>query len=167
VRILDPQTGEEAVPAPIPLAAIPIRLLAFAGTDLVVLDRDGVLGHYDLAASARSGQPARGRDIVTIQSPVERLWALADRKHCALRLSEGTILFVDLEGRVVASEVNGLDRRAWVDSARGVILLPARGGAIVERDMAGIETRVLRSVAESEWLSFGWNGILDASEAAI
>jgi hypothetical protein len=48
-----------------------------------------------------------------------------------------------------------------------VILEPARGAAIVERDMAGQELRVLRSVAGSEWLSFGWNGILDASEAAI
>jgi len=167
VRILDPQTGEEAVPAPVPLAQIPVRFLAFAGTDLVVLDRDGVLGHYDLAASARSGQPARGRDVVTIHAPVDRLWALADRKHCAVRLSEGAILFVDLEGRVVASEVKGLDRRACVDPARGTILLPARGGAIVERDMAGIETRVLRSVAENEWLSFGWNGILAASEGAV
>jgi hypothetical protein len=167
VRILDPRTGEEAVPAPIPLAAIPVRLLSFAGTDLVVLDRDGVLGHYDLDASARSGQPARGRDIVTIHAAVDRLWALADRTHCAVRLTEGAILFVDLEARVVASEVKGLDRRAWVDPARGVILEPARAAAIVERDMAGIETRVLRSVAESEWLSFGWNGILDASEAAF
>lgn len=167
VRILDPQTGEEAVQAPVPLAAIPIRLLAFAGTDLVVLDRDGVLGHYDLAASERSGQPARGRDIVTIKAPVDRLWAMADRKHCALRLSEGSGLFVDLEGRVVASEVKGLDRRAWVDPVRGMILQPARGGAIVERDMAGIEMRVLRSAAESDWLSFGWNGILDASPGAV
>jgi hypothetical protein len=63
--------------------------------------------------------------------------------------------------------VKGLDRRACVDPARGTILLPARGGAIVERDMAGIEMRVLRSVAESDWLSFGWNGILDASEGAV
>lgn len=167
VRILDPQTGEEAVEAPVPLAAIPVRFLAFAGTDLVVLDRDGVLGHYDLAASARSGQPARGRDIVTIQSPVDRLWAMADRKHCAVRLSEGAILFVDIEGRLVASEVKGLDRRAWVDPVRGMILEPARGAAIVERDMAGNEVRVLRSVAGSEWLSFGRNGILDASEGAV
>jgi len=167
VRILDPQTGEEALAGPVPLAQIPVRFLAFAGTDLVVLDRDGVLGHYDLAASARSGQPARGRDIVTIHAPVDRLWAMADRKHCALRLSEGSILFVDVEGRAVASEVKGLDRRACMDPARGVILAPARAGALIERDMAGIETRVLRSAAESEWLSFGWNGILDASEAAF
>jgi hypothetical protein len=48
-----------------------------------------------------------------------------------------------------------------------MILEPARGAAIVERDMAGIEQRVLRSAAESEWLSFGWNGILAASEGAI
>jgi hypothetical protein len=97
VRILDPQTGEEALPGPVPLAQIPVRFLAFAGSDLVVLDRDGVLGHYDLDASARSGRPARGRDIVTIHAPVDRLWALADGKHCAVRLTDGAILFVDLE----------------------------------------------------------------------
>jgi hypothetical protein len=170
VRILDPQTGEEGGAAPVPLAAIPVRLLAFAGGDLVVLDRDGVLGHYDLGASARTGQPARGRDIVTIHAPVDRLWAVAGGQHCALRVTEGAtaaILFVDLGARVVASEVKGLDRRAWVDPARGLILEPARGSAVVERDMNGAEVRVLRSLTEDEWLSFGWNGILDASEAAL
>jgi hypothetical protein len=164
VHILDPQTGEEAVPPPIPLASIPLRLLAFAGTDLLVLDRDGVLGHYDLAAS---NQPARGRDIVTIHAPVDRLWGIEGGLHCAVRLVEGAILFVDLRKRTVASEVKGLDRRACVDPARGLVLEPARGSAIVERDRAGTETRVLRSVAGSEWLSFGWNGILDASEGAV
>ena len=166
VRILDPQTGEEAVPTPVPLDPIPVRLLAFAGTDLVVLDRGGVLGHYDLGVRG----PARGRDVVTIRSTVDRLWAIADRQHCAVRIVEGataTMLFVDLRARKVASEVKGLHRQAWVDPVRGLVLEPARGSAIVERDMAGNEVRVLRSLSESEWLSFGWNGILDASEAAI
>ncbi len=134
-----------------------------------MLDRDGVLGHYDVAESARTGQPARGRDTVTINGRIDRLWALADGQHCAVRLDEGataTILFVDLQSCAVAAEVTNLDRRASVDPERGLVLEPARGSAIVERDVTGEEMRVLRSLAEGEWLSFGWNGILDASEAA-
>jgi WD40 repeat protein len=169
VQILDPRTGAEATPPPVPLAGVPVRFLAFSGTDLLVLDHDGVLGRYDLAESVRTGAPARGRDLLTVNVALDRVWALAGGTHCAMRLVEGetsTILFVDLEAGAVASEVKGLDRSACVDVESGHVLEPARGSAIVERDRDGNELRVLRSLAEGEWLSFGRNGILAASPAA-
>jgi WD40 repeat protein len=53
VKILDPTTGTEALPSPEPLADIPVRLLSFVNrsASLMILDKDGVLGHYDLGPS--------------------------------------------------------------------------------------------------------------------
>lgn len=171
VKILDPTSGKEAVPAPTPLADVPIRRLGFVNRrpDLLVMDEEGVLGHYDLAPSAKSGQPAQGRDVLTINVPVDQLWGITGGQLCALRLPEDercTILYVDLHQGEVVAEVAGLSPQAWVDAESGLILEPGRSSALVERERDGKERRILRALPDGEWISFGWRGILDASGGA-
>ncbi len=171
VKIIDPTSGRDAVPAPKPLAEVPIRLLTFVNRrpDMIVLDRDGVLSHYDLSASARSNQPAEGRDVITINVEVDRMWGISGGQYCALRLPEAdsaSVLFVDVHACEVVHEVTGLARNVWVDAENGLILEPGRAAALVEREMDGRERRVLRALPDGEWISFGWRGILDASANA-
>ena len=171
VKILDPATGKDAVMPPVSLADVPVKLLSFVNRrpDLLVLDEEGVLGHYDLAASLRQNKAGEGRDILTINVEVDRIWGITGGQYCALRLPEGegcTILYVDVHACEVVHEVNGLSRHAWVDAENGLILQPARSAAVIELEMTGQERRVLRALPDGEWISFGWRGILDASEGA-
>ncbi len=169
-RILDPRTGQDALPVPVPLADVPVAKLAFVNRrpELLVLDQDGVLGHYDLSESARTGTPAQGRDILTFNEPVDAIWGPTGG-HAVLRLPEGercTILVVDLETAQVTAEITDLHPATSVDLESGCILEPAKAGAVLERDLNGQEQRVLRSLPGQEWLSFGAKGILGASAGA-
>ena len=171
VHILDPMTGKDAIPPPEPLADFPVKQLAFVNRrpDLLILDEEGVLGHYDLADSVRSGKPATGRDVITINVEVDRIWGITGGQYCAMRLPEGescSILWVDIHANEVVHEITGLDRYAWVDAENGLILEPARASAMLEREMDGKARRVLRALPDGEWISFGWRGIIEASERA-
>ena len=171
VRILDPATGKDAVPAPVPVADVPIRTLSFVNRrpDLLVLDQDGVLSHYDLSDSARGGPPAEGRDVLTINVPVDRLWGITGGALCAMRLpDEGgcSILFVDIHAGAVVDEITGLAADAWVDAENGLVLEPARSSALLERERNGQERVVLRALPDGEWVAFGWRGIVAASQGA-
>ena len=71
----------------------------------------------------------------------------------------------------VATEARGrVARRAHrdvqVDIEHGRILQSARAGAMLETDAKGTEIRVLRDLPDNEWICFGPNGILGASEQA-
>ncbi len=169
-RILDPSTGHDALPVPVPLADVPIARLAFMNRQpgLLVLDQDGVLGHYDLSESARKGTPARGRDILTFNEPVDALWG-PSLGQAVLRLPEGdrcTLLVVDIETAQVTAEITDLHPATSVDLETGTILEPVKAGALLERDLSGTEQRVLRSLSGKEWLSFEARGILGASDGA-
>ncbi|MCB9778881.1 MAG: WD40 repeat domain-containing protein [Alphaproteobacteria bacterium] len=171
VKVLDPATGRDAVPQPVPLADVPVVNVAFVNRrpDMLVMDQDGVLGHYDLGTALRQGQRAEGRDVITINVEVDRLWGITGGQYAALRLPEGdrcTILWVDVGSGQVVAEVPHLDPAAWVDAEYGLILEPGRSSALVEREMDGKERRVLRALPDGEWLAFGWRGILDNSPGA-
>ncbi|MCB9791750.1 MAG: hypothetical protein H6741_03395 [Alphaproteobacteria bacterium] len=171
VRVLDPATGRESVPSPVPLAEVPVKLLSFVNrsAELLILDEDGVLGHYDLRDSKMQNRPAEGRDVLDFNVEIDRIWGITGGRHCALRLPEGatsTVLFVDLEASDVVSEVTGLHPFCWVDPETGCILERARSGAILERDLHGKERRVLRSLPGGEWISYTERGILGASDGA-
>lgn len=171
VRILDPSTGEDAIAAPSPLSDSPIQLIDFVNRspELLVLDSEGVLGHYDLTASVQSGRPATGRDILTIHVPVDKIWGITGGNLVAMRLPSEqlcTILWVDLSRGEVVGEVQGLPASAEVDDEHGRILIPSRAGAMLELSQTGEELRVLRDLPDNEWLSFGPNGILGASKGA-
>ncbi len=171
IRILDPRTGRDALHPPVPLADAPIRRLAFVNRrpDLLVVDEEGVLGHYDLAAPIREGVPGEGRDILDFRVTIDALWGITGGKLCALRIPDGdraTVLFVDLERCDVVHEVTGLHPRTWVDAENGTVLEPAPGGAMLERNPDGSELRVSRSLPGDQWVCFAQNGILEASEAA-
>ena len=171
IRILEPSTGRDAVPPPIPLADVPITRLAFVNRrpDLLVMDRDGVLGHYDLAKAAREGRSGEGRDVLDFNVTVDRLWGITGGQYAALRIPEGdtaTVLIVDLHACDVVHEVTGLHPQTWVDPETGRLLEPARSGALLEREMDGSERRVLRSLPGDQWIAFGSRGLLGASEGA-
>jgi len=172
VHVIDPRTGRDALPPPEPLADCPVKRLAFVNRrpDLLVLDEEGVLGHYDLAAAARGGTPAIGRDVLTINVPVDRIWGITGGRYCAMRLPDGdrcAILWVDINASEVIAEVTDLAPNTWVDAENGLILEPARSSAVLEREMDGTERRVLRSLPDNQWLSFSHRGILEASSRAL
>jgi WD40 repeat protein len=171
VKVLDPATGKDAVPPPQPLAEFPTRQIAFVNRrpDMLVLDDQGVLGVYDLTESVNEQKPAVGRDILDLNVAVDRLWGITGGQYAAVRFQEpengtATVIFVDLGSKEVVSEVSGLLPYAWVDPETGSILQPARGAAILELDMHGKESRVLRALPEGEWIAFGAKGILEASD---
>ncbi|MEC8191468.1 MAG: hypothetical protein VX127_01965 [Myxococcota bacterium] len=171
IRILDPSTGKDALAPPIPLSDRPIERLAFMNRSpaLLVLDADGVLGHYDLTDSARTGHPATGTDVLSINVPVDRLWGITGGDLAALRLREGdeaTMLWVDVQRREVVGEVTGLPPSAAVDAESGLVLMPSRSSAVLECNSAGEERRVLRALTDGEWLSYDNNGVLAASDGA-
>ena len=154
-----------------PLADVPVKTLAFVNRrpDLLVMDEEGVLGHYDLGDALRQGRPGEGRDIITINVEVDKLWGITGGQYCAMRLPEGdrcTILWVDVHACEVVAEVTDLSANAWVDAEHGLILEPGRSAALVEREMNGKERRILRALPDGQWISFGWRGILDASQGA-
>jgi hypothetical protein len=152
---------------------VPVKLLSFVNRrpDMLVLDEDGVMSVYDLAVSVKESRPAQGNDVLDLNVAVDRLWGITGGKFAAVRFQEAeagtaTVIFVDLEAGEVISEVPNLLPYVWVDPENGFILQPARGGAIQEFDMNGVERRVLRVLPEGEWIAFGPEGVLDASEPA-
>jgi WD40 repeat protein len=172
VRILDPATGKDAVQPPVPLADnVPVKLMAFVNRrpDLLILDAEGVLGHYDLAQAIREGKPGQGRDVITVNVPADRIWGITGGQFCAMRLPQEdscSIIWVDIHACDVVGEATGLSRWAWVDAENGLILEPGRASAIIERERDGSERRILRSLPDDEWIGFGWRGILDCSPGA-
>ncbi|HJN72476.1 MAG TPA: WD40 repeat domain-containing protein [Myxococcota bacterium] len=171
VRILEPSTGRDAVPPPIPLADVPIARVAFVNRrpDLLVVDQDGVLGHYDLAKSARGGRSGEGRDVLDFNVQIDRLWGITGGQYAALRVPEGdtsTVLVVDLHACDVVHEITELHPGVWVDPETGHLIEPARSGGLLEREMDGSELRVLRSLPGDQWIAFGSRGLLGASEGA-
>lgn len=171
VRVLDPTTGKDALPAPTPLAGVPIHMLSFVNRApiLLVMDEEGVLGMYDLTDSVKDNVPAVGKDILDFNVAVDRLWGITGGRYAAVRFQEeakgtATVIYVDLKRGEVVSEIPGLVPYAWVDPETGHVLQPARGGAILELDMKGREHRVLRALPEGEWIAFNAEGVLDRSE---
>ncbi len=171
VRILDPASGKDAVLPPTPLADVPVKHVAFVNrrADMLVLDEDGVLGHYDLAASIRDNTPAAGRDIIELDLPVEAVWGITGGATCALRLREGdtcSIAMVSIATGEVTTYIEGVPSNTWVCEETGAILTPARASALLERSPTGREQRVLRALIEDQWISFGPTGIVEASDRA-
>ncbi|MAY81088.1 MAG: hypothetical protein CL930_09935 [Deltaproteobacteria bacterium] len=171
VKILDPKTGQDAIAPPQPMADVPVRLMAFINRspELLVLDEEGVLGHYDLSDSVQGGREAVGRDVLSINVPVDRIWGITGGELAVLRLPEDekcTLLWVDIHACEVVNEITDLPSDAEIDVENNRIILPARAGAMVELNRKGTELRVLRNLADGEWISFAANGILSASTGA-
>ena len=171
VRILDPETGRNLMKPPTPTADVPIAHLGFIPKkpELLTVDEDGVLTHYDLSASAAGGAAAEGRDLLDFNGPVDRVWGIAGGKLAAVRLPDeggSCILFVDIATASVAHEAAGLHKDAVVDPATGNIREPARASAFLERSSDGQELQVSRALPDDQWVTFGHRGILKASSEA-
>jgi hypothetical protein len=171
IKVLDPASGKEAIPDPLPSADVPARLLSFVNRrpDLLVVDAENILAHYDLAVSVRENRPCEARDVLQFEAAPDRVWGITGGQYAALRIPESggcTILFVDVHAQTVVSEVTGLHPLAWVDAEQGFILEPARSGALLERDMKGNERRCLRALPDGQWVCFNARGWIDASEGA-
>ena len=170
VKVIDPATGKDAIPAPEPLAGVAVKLVSFVNRkpDMLVLDAENVLSIYDLSVSVTEARPAKGRDVLDLNVPVDRLWGITGGRYAAIRFQDyeaqsAPVIPVDLDAAEVVAEVPNLLPYVWVDPETGFILQPARGGAIQEFDLYGQERRILRALPESEWICFGPNGILDQS----
>jgi len=171
VRILDPDSGRDLMRPPTPTADVPIARMAFIPKkpELLTVDEDGVLTHYNLADSAAGGASAEGRDLLDFSGKVDAVWGISGGKQAAVRLPEEDgccIIFVDIASSEVVGEATGLSAAAWVDINTGRILEPARAGAFVERDQNGVEVQVSRALPDDQWVTFGHRGILRASEGA-
>lgn len=173
VRVLDPATGEDAIPAPEPISDVPVAMISFVNRrpDMLVMDEDGVLSVYDLSVSVTEGRPAVGEDILDLNVAVDRLWGITGGRYAAVRFQvaeqgTATVIYVDLEKGDVVSEVPNLLPYVWVDPETGALLQPARGGGILELDMYGVEQSVLRSLPQNHWVAFGPKGVRDASSGA-
>lgn len=169
VRVLDPANARAVVPDPIPAGDGEVRLLSFVNRrpDLLVVDEEHILSHYDLEQSFRNNIPSTPRDVLQFGSPPDRVWGITGGKLAAVRLPEGatcTILVVDLAAQSVLYEVVGLHPAAWVDAESGNILEPGRGAALLEREIDGTEKRVLRALPADQWITFSRRGVHDASE---
>ena len=73
---------------------------------------------------------------------------------------------IDLRAKEVIHEVTGLDPDVWVDVENGLIIEPAPGSALLERELDGRERRVLRALQDDQWICFDPKSILDHSEDA-
>jgi len=171
VKVIEPTSGKDSLPALQPLSDSPVKLIDFVNRrpELLVLDADGVLGHYDLTEPVQRGTTPIGRDVLSINVPVDRIWGITGGTVAAVRLPDGdhcTILWVDIYKGEVISEVGHLPKDAEVDDENSRILLPARAGAMLELSREGKELRVLRDLPDQEWIAFGENGILGASKGA-
>lgn len=171
VRVLDPATGRPAVPDPVPAGDGAVRLLSFVNRrpDLLVLDEEHILSHYDLTASVRDNVPAQPRDVLQFASAPDRIWGITGGRLAAVRLPEGpgaSVLVVDLHTSQVKYEIEGLHPDTWVDAETGNLLEPGRGAALLEREIDGAEKRVLRALPDDQWLAFNRKSVLDASEGA-
>jgi hypothetical protein len=170
VKVLDPATGADALVPPEPMGDTPVTQLAFVNrrADLLVVDADGNLSHYDLSEGIRDGKASCGRDVVALDGPIDRLWGVTGNQQCVLRLpGPGTcsLAVVDMHSGV-PTFLEGLPPATVVDVESGAVLSPARGAAVLERTLQGREQRVLRSLSDGQWISFHENGILEASERA-
>jgi hypothetical protein len=159
------------MPAPRPIADVPIVDVAFVNrrADMLVLDKEGVLGHYDLAAGLRSGQLAEGRDLVDFEVPVDRIWGITSGPRCAVRMPDGAtcaIAMVDIATGEVCEYRAGLPANSTVCEQTGQIFAPARASAVLELSPGGQELRVLRSLSDDQWMSYNTNGIIEASDRA-
>ncbi len=175
VRVLDPETSEDALDPPHPLAEVPIHSLAFVNRrpELLVLDTEMVLGHYDLGESLRYGEPAEGSDVLDFGDVrIDRLWGVSNRAGAlaVLRLKErdgsATVLTVDVSEQDVVFEAKGLHPDVVVEPESGHLLEPARSGAILERKPDGRELRVYRCLPGEEWVCFGARGFEEKSDGA-
>ncbi|HMV69674.1 MAG TPA: WD40 repeat domain-containing protein [Myxococcota bacterium] len=174
VRVLDPTTGEDVIPGLEPFGETPARLLGFVHRrpELLVLDEEGILGLYDLAPAARDGVNPEAYRILSFQdAEIDALWGLADGKRAVVRVQDpesgtASLVTVDLDTGQIIGEVDDLLPYVQVDPANGVILEPSRGNALLERNLDGSEHAVLRSLPNGEWLTFGPQGVIAASQSA-
>lgn len=173
VQVLDPKTGEQAIPAPTPLADTKVVQVCLVNRTphLLVLDEDGVLGRYDLTDAVNENRSVEGADILDFNVTVDRMWGLSGGRHAVLRFQDeetqtASVVFVDLENKEVAQEVPSLLPYVWVDTDNEVLIQPGRGGAIVDVDRSGEDQRVLRALPDGQWIAFGNKGVLDTSDDA-
>lgn len=162
VRVLDPTTGNDAIPPLEPFGESNIKLVSFAyrRTELLALDEEGILWLYDLAPAARAQGRGEAYSIAGFQDlEIDALWGLSDGKRAVVRVQEpdsgsATLVTLDLDTGNILHEVTGLLPFVQVDPATGLALEPARGNALLERSLDGAEFGVLRSLPQGEWISF-------------
>jgi len=171
IRVVDTGSGEDIFKAPTPLADLPVIRVCFVNRkpEILVLDRDGVLGKYDLSESLASGESPEGEDVLELECEVNGMWGITGGRYAAIRLPENnlcSVIIVDVEKSAVVVELPNLHPQTSVNPDTGSILEPVKASGILERDITGKEIRVFRSLPGQEWITYGERGIELASEGA-
>ena len=76
VRIHSSVDGKQALPPPIPVSASPVTAIAFVNKSptLIIFDAEGVLSYYNLKESVQTNEPARGKDVLQINTVIDQIW---------------------------------------------------------------------------------------------
>ncbi len=160
VRVLDPRTGEEAIPAPTSPRTARIVVVGFVARrpELLAVDQDGHLLRWDLSVSARESRVAQAVDLMKLDAVPLRIVGTA-RGDCAVLQYPDDIVVVDLARKTATGLGVRLEDTGAVDAETGHLLLPARGSAILELDTHGVEHAVLRALPFGAFIAFDANGI--------
>jgi WD40 repeat protein len=173
VRIHSSIDGKQALPPPIPVSASPITSIAFVNKSptLIIFDAEGVLSYYNLKESVQTDEPARGKDVLQINTVIDQIWGLSHNGmlYAVLRIPQdqsATLLFVPLNGEQPPFDVQNLHPQVWVDPSSGSIFEPAKSSAFIERDFTGKESVAYRSLPNQQWIAFDQMTILESSPDA-
>jgi hypothetical protein len=165
VKVLDPATGESAIPDPFVDPEERTLLTAFVNRSpqLLTFTESGHLYHYDLAPSVTDDVAAKPTHILTIHVPVDALWGITGGKYAALRLQDeetqtASIITIDISTKEVIAETNGLLPYVTVDPETGNPIEPAIGNAIAEYNPDGSEKTIYRALPNRQWICFSADG---------
>ncbi len=171
IRLLHPTTGQDVLPCPEMPSDSAVRKLAFINRrpELLVLDHEGRLFHFDLGQAVRLTQTPKARLVRRLESHANALWGITGGRMVLLRTPSGdraNVLAIEIATGEVIKELKGLHFRTTADPETGHLLEPGRSAGLLERDLEGRQLRVLRSLSSTEWLSFGPRKIEECSSGA-
>lgn len=158
LRVLDPRTGEAALPSPASPRPAPLLAVGFAARrpELYAVDADGWLVRWDLAEAARHASVAVGTDVLPVDRPPLRIHANPQGDTVLLEYDDDV---VKVHGGKATSLGCAPGRAGGVDPESCHVLTPARGAALLEYDAAGREHAVLRSLPFGGFVAFDARGV--------
>jgi hypothetical protein len=171
IRLLHPNTGQDVLRSPEMPEGSAVRKLAFINRrpELLVLDHEGRLCHFDLGQAVRLSETPKARVLHHLESHANALWGITGGRLVLVRTPTGdraNILAIDIATGDIIHELKGVQFRTSADPETGHLLEPGRSAGLLEMDLEGRHLRVLRSLSSTEWLAFGPKKIEECSPGA-